>query len=69
MAGHGDLTDWMKTSCQLGIMGIGTNTFNPNGEMTRAEFGTVLSRAIWGTTYNTNQGEYYTSHLQQLKKF
>ncbi|MDR0859605.1 MAG: hypothetical protein LBO09_01090 [Candidatus Peribacteria bacterium] len=69
MAGYGDLSDWMRTSCQLGIMGVGTTKFNPTEEMSRAEFGTVLSRAIWSDTYNTDQGAYYTSHLQQLKKF
>lgn len=36
-------------ACQLGLMGVGITDFNPNGIVTRAEFGTVLSRALWGT--------------------
>lgn len=27
------------------------NTFNPHGEVTRAEFGTALSRALYGDRY------------------
>lgn len=66
--GQGDLTERMKTSCQLGLMGVGVPTFNPNATMTRAEFGTVLSRALWGNTYEQQEGNYYTTHLQQLQK-
>lgn len=66
--GQGDLTGWMKTSCQLGIMGVGVKNFNPTNSMTRAEFGTVLSRALWGNTYDTTEGKYYETHLQQLQK-
>ncbi|MEI6118255.1 MAG: hypothetical protein WCP92_03255 [bacterium] len=42
---------YIKLSCQLGLMGVGIHTFNPTGDITRAEFGTVLSRVLWGTTY------------------
>jgi hypothetical protein len=65
--GYGDLTEWMKYSCQLGIMGVNIEYFNPQGEMTRAEFGTVLSRILRGNTYNSND-VYYQQHLQQLQK-
>ena len=47
-------------------MGVGITTFDPNSEVTRAQFGTVLSRLIWGTTYN-NTTPYYLSHLNALK--
>jgi hypothetical protein len=43
---------YIKLSCQLGLMGQGITVFNPDGEVTRAEFGTVLSRALYGDTYN-----------------
>jgi hypothetical protein len=66
--GYGDLTDRMQTAYQLELMGVGITKFNPNATMTRAEFGTVLSRALRGATYDTTQGNYYESHLQQLKK-
>lgn len=66
--GHGDLSERMETSYQLGLMGIGITKFNPNATMTRAEFGTVLSRALRGNTYDTQEGNYYEIHLQQLQK-
>ncbi|HBB04406.1 TPA: hypothetical protein DCZ39_06000 [Patescibacteria group bacterium] len=43
---------YIKLACQLGLMGVGITDFNPNGEVTRAEFGTVLSRALYGEQYN-----------------
>lgn len=48
-------------------MGVGIENFNPQGIVTRAEFGTVLSRAIWRETYNLTTNPYYTAHLQALK--
>jgi hypothetical protein len=66
--GYGDLTARMKTSYQLGLMGINTPQFNPNAPMTRAEFGTVLSRALRGNTYDQQGEKYYETHLQQLQK-
>jgi hypothetical protein len=58
----------MIVSCQLGIMGVNVDKFNPNGEMSRAEFWTVLSRILRGNTYNTEDEIYYQHHLQQLQK-
>ena len=57
---------YIKTACQLGLMGIGTTHFNPNDEISRAQFGTILSRLIWGTKYN-NGSNYYANHLNALK--
>ena len=64
-----DLAAYAETACQLGLMGVGTNgIFNPNGVVTRAEFGTVLSRVLWGDTYNaTEGGVWYAGHLTALK--
>ena len=42
---------YIKLSCQLGLMGVGVTEFTPSDEITRAEFGTILSRVLWGTTY------------------
>jgi hypothetical protein len=47
-------------------MGIDMTSFYPNNEVTRAEFGTVLSRALYGTLYNDGQ-PYYINHLEALK--
>jgi hypothetical protein len=43
---------YIKLSCQLGIMGLKSDgspdvVFNPADDVTRAEFGTMLSRIIW----------------------
>ena len=54
-------------ACQLGLMGVGINSFNPTGLVTRAEFGTVLSRALYGATYNVTTNPYYAEHLAALK--
>lgn len=58
-------------SCQLGLMGLKTDgtpaeVFNPNDEVTRAIFGTTLSRALFWETYNGGQNR-YEKHLQALK--
>jgi len=63
---------YAKISCQLGIMGLkadGTpNTkFNPNGIVSRSQFGTVLSRLIWWDKYNGGE-KYYTNHLLALQR-
>lgn len=64
-----------KISCQLGIMGLkkdGTpdTVFNPNERVTRAMFGTALSRLIYGTKNNIDQNDprkRYQEHLNNLK--
>ena len=61
-----EMKNYIKLSCQLGLMGVGMDKFYPTDEVTRAQFGTILSRVIWGTRYN-NGTTYYTSHLNALK--
>lgn len=56
----------VTNACQLGLMGVGITNFNPNGLVTRAEFGTVLSRALYGDV-NNGGTPYYVNHLQALK--
>jgi hypothetical protein len=71
-----DETKWyIQKICEYGLMGLDTDwatpqtKFNPYWEITRAQFGTILSRFIWGSTYNNNnKALYYTTHLQMLKK-
>ncbi len=62
-----EMNFYIRTSCQLGLMGINMTNFDPNGEVTRAQFWTILSRVIWGTTYNTTGTNYYASHLNALR--
>ena len=65
--------NWVTKACQLGLMGVGIKNFNPNGIVTRAEFGTAFSRAL-----NANDADklaemnkadpYYKEHLNFLKE-
>ena len=41
--------------------------FNPNGTVSRAEFGTALSRVLWGDKYNQAGEIWYEKHLNALK--
>ena len=42
--------------------------FNPTDTVTRAQFGTVLSRLLYGHLNNAQKGtEWYAQHLQALK--
>jgi len=57
--------NWVTNACQLGLMGVGITEFRPFDVVTRAEFGTVLSRALWGDA-NNGGDPYYTYHLNSL---
>ena len=61
-----DLVKSVTTSCQLWLMGQGISSFRPKDNVTRAEFWTVLSRALW---WNLNEwwSTYYQNHLKALK--
>ena len=63
---------YSKLACQLGLMGVDgtgipTKVFNPNDEVNRAQFGTVLSRTLRGNQYNGWQ-PFYIFHLDALEK-
>ncbi len=58
---------YITLACQLGLMGVSITDFNPEWQVTRAEFGTVLSRALRGTAYNNTWLIYYSNHLNALK--
>ena len=58
---------WAVTlAYQLWIMWIGIDKFRPNDLVTRAEFGTALSRMLYGLEDWT--GAYYSTHLAKLKE-
>ena len=66
---------FIKTSCQLNLMGLEPNgntpkpIFDPEGLVDRAQFGTILSRLIYGDQYNVYTGEnykWYEKHLRIL---
>ncbi len=60
-------------ACQLGLMGLNADgtpatKFDPNEEVTRAQFGTTLSRLLYEGENNTSDGtQRYTKHLEALK--
>lgn len=53
-------------SCQLWLMWVGIDSFDPEWTVTRAQFGTVLSRAIYWEINNWWE-PYYINHLNALK--
>ena len=61
-----ELRGYIKEACQMGLMGQGITAFNPNGVVTRAQFGTVLSRILYGAA-NDGGDPYYADHLAALK--
>ena len=54
-------------ACYLWIMWIWISKFRPNDSVSRAEFGTVLSRILYWDTYNVTNWKYYEKHLKALK--
>lgn len=52
-------------ACQMWLMGNGLKKFNPNWSITKAEFWTVLSRALYGNKNDWGSVR-YTNHLQAM---
>ena len=61
-----DLVEYVTESCQLWLMGQWVASFRPKDSVTRAEFWTVLSRALWWSK-NEWWTTYYQNHLKALK--
>ena len=69
----GDLADFIQTAYAYKIMWINADgtpleNFNPNGQVTRAEYATVFSRVLYGDKYNKSEWNYYEDHLAALKE-
>jgi len=63
-----DLAAFAVEACEYGLMGINTNgIFNPNGTLSRGEFGTILSRVLFGDVYNGGN-PFYAAHLNALNQ-
>ena len=63
----------MKKVCQLNIMGIHPNqtaltNFMPKQFINRAQMVTVISRMIWGKTFNEWGKFFYTQHLKKAQE-
>ncbi len=64
---NAELKWYIKQACQLWLMWVGIQSFNPKDNVSRAEFGTILSRALRWSTYNKSGNDYYSAHLKALK--
>jgi hypothetical protein len=66
---------YATAACRLGLMGYASDgktlksTFDPNAEVDRAQFGTILSRVLYGDKHNASSKTtpYYANHLDALK--
>jgi hypothetical protein len=61
---NADYDNWVTLAYQLWIMWIWVKNFRPYDSVTRAEFGTALSRLLFDV--DDWQGAYYESHLKKL---
>lgn len=61
-----DLVLYVTKSCQLWLMGQWVTSFRPKDSVSRAEFWTVLSRALRWDKYEW-WSTYYENHLKALK--
>jgi hypothetical protein len=64
---------YAKIACQLGIMWLDSKwnsntTFSPDVILTRAQFGTMLSRLLRWEAYNWQPGQWYEAHLKALNE-
>lgn len=73
----GDLLQYIQYSCMMKLLGQKADgetpapKFRPKDLVTRAEFGTFMSRLVFGDTYNSksaNDPKWYQAHLEALKK-
>lgn len=73
----GDLLQYIQYACMMKLLGqkadgvTPASTYRPKDLVTRAEFGTFMSRLVFGNTYNSksaNDPHWYQAHLEALKK-
>lgn len=65
-----EIKDYAKKACAFGVMGINMDKFLPKKRLSRAEFGTILSRILWWDKYNNGGVDvpFYIEHLAALKE-
>ena len=56
---------WVTHACQLWLMWQWITKFRPNDKVTRAEFGTILSRLLYWNKHN-GWNPYYIKHINNL---
>ena len=62
-----EIKEYAVKSCALWLMWIDMERFLPNKEVTRAQFGTIMSRLLWWSKYAW-WTPYYRKHLNALKE-
>ena len=62
-----EIKDYAVKSCALWLMWLDMDKFLPNMEVTRAQFGTIMSRLLWWKKYAW-WTPYYRKHLNALKE-
>ena len=62
-----EIKDYAVKSCALWLMWLDMEKFLPNMEVTRAQFGTIMSRLLWWKKYAW-WTPYYRKHLNALKE-
>ena len=64
-----EIREYAEKACALWLMWIETekHRFNPNQEVTRAQFGTTISRILYGDKYQWGF-PYYEKHLKALNE-
>jgi hypothetical protein len=62
-----EIRDYAVKSCALWLMWLDMPKFLPNLEVTRAQFGTIMSRLLWWKKYAW-WTPYYRKHLNALKE-
>lgn len=62
-----EMRTYWRMACALWIMGINVSSFEPMRTVSRAQFGTALSRLLWWNAYNNSWEEYYEGHLNALR--
>ena len=62
-----EIKDYAVKSCALWLMWLDMPKFLPNLEVTRAQFGTIMSRLLWWKKYAW-WTPYYRKHLNALKE-
>lgn len=68
-----DLSWYIQLAYQYQIMWINADwspieSFDPDKNITRAEFATVLSRVLFWSTYNQSWTNYYEKHIEALEQ-
>ena len=61
-----DLKTSVEEACKIWLMWQGVEYFDPQKTLSRAQFWTILSRALWWDTYDWGE-PYYEKHLKALQ--